>query len=73
MKGRKIDSWVNWERGADERKYFTDPMQTSVLCFPQGEEAVFLSACTCHHGEWRLVLYFAREVKPSGRAGAEPF
>lgn len=40
--------------------------------FTQREEGVVLCACTCCHGECRLVLNFEREVKPSGRAGAEP-
>lgn len=44
----------------------------SLICFPQRKEAVFFSACSCGHGERRFALYSQREVKPSGRAGAEP-
>lgn len=39
----------------------------------QREESVFLRACTCGHGEWGFALHSEREVKPSGRSGAEPF
>lgn len=44
-----------------------------LIALKQREESVFLRACTCCHREWGIVLHSEREVKPSGRCGAEPF
>lgn len=43
------------------------------IALKQREESVFLCPCTCCHSEWGFVLHSEREVKPSGRSGAEPF
>lgn len=56
----------------EQSRYTKCIKQTSVLSLLQGEKAVLVSACTCCHGEWRSILHSEREVKSSGRAGAEP-